>query len=200
MRERARAEKRSVRYDGTWRDRDPSEAPPGVPPVIRLKAPQEGATTIRDLVQGEVTVAECRARRSDHPARRRHADLQFVGRGRRPRHGDHPCDPRRRPSEQCLSPDADLSRARLAGPRIRPCAADPRPGRREAVEAARRARRRAYRELGYLPEALRNYLLRLGWSHGDDEIISTERGDRDGSTSTRSAARRRGSTSPSSTI
>jgi glutamyl-tRNA synthetase len=32
----------------------------------------------------------------------------------------------------------------------------------------------AYRELGYLPEALRNYLLRLGWSHGDDEIISTE--------------------------
>ena len=32
----------------------------------------------------------------------------------------------------------------------------------------------AYREMGYLPEALRNYLLRLGWSHGDDEIISTE--------------------------
>ena len=39
MRERARAERRSVRYDGTWRDRDPSEAPPGVPPVIRLKTP-----------------------------------------------------------------------------------------------------------------------------------------------------------------
>ena len=35
----------------------------------------------------------------------------------------------------------------------------------------------AYREMGYLPEALRNYLLRLGWSHGDDEIIWTERGD-----------------------
>jgi glutamyl-tRNA synthetase len=33
----------------------------------------------------------------------------------------------------------------------------------------------AYRDMGYLPEALRNYLLRLGWSHGDDEIISTER-------------------------
>ena len=57
MRERARAEKRSVRYDGTWRDRDPAEAPPGVAPVIRLKAPQHGATTIRDRVQGEVTVA-----------------------------------------------------------------------------------------------------------------------------------------------
>src|SRR5262249_8353598 len=57
MRERARAEKRSVRYDGTWRDRDPSEAPPGVRPAIRLKAPLHGSTTIRDHVQGEVTVA-----------------------------------------------------------------------------------------------------------------------------------------------
>src|SRR5882672_6509215 len=57
MRERARAEKRSIRYDGTWRDRDPSEAPPGVPPVIRLKASQQGSTTICDNVQGEVTVA-----------------------------------------------------------------------------------------------------------------------------------------------
>src|SRR5438477_102640 len=52
----ARAEKRSVRYDGTWRDRDPAEAPSGIAPVIRLKAPQTGATTIHDLVQGEVTV------------------------------------------------------------------------------------------------------------------------------------------------
>src|SRR5947209_16833031 len=56
MRARARAETRSVRYDGTWRDRDPAEAPPGIAPVIRLRAPQEGATTVRDLVQGEVTV------------------------------------------------------------------------------------------------------------------------------------------------
>src|ERR1044072_9232678 len=53
MREKARAENRSVRYDGTWRDRDPAEAPPDVKPVIRLRAPQDGATTIRDLVQGE---------------------------------------------------------------------------------------------------------------------------------------------------
>jgi len=57
MREKARAERRSVRYDGTWRDRDPAEAPPGVSPVIRLRAPQQGATTIRDRVQGDVTIA-----------------------------------------------------------------------------------------------------------------------------------------------
>src|SRR6266851_1829485 len=57
MRERARAEKRSARYDGTWRDKDPAEAPPGIPPVIRLKAPRGGATTIRDRVQGDVTIS-----------------------------------------------------------------------------------------------------------------------------------------------
>ena len=56
MRERARAEKRAPGYDGRWRDRDPSEAPDGVSPVIRLKTPLEGSTTIQDDVQGEVTV------------------------------------------------------------------------------------------------------------------------------------------------
>src|SRR6185437_3436162 len=57
MRERQRAEGRSIRYEGVWRDRDPAEAPAGVPPVIRLKAPQSGETVIRDHVQGEVRVA-----------------------------------------------------------------------------------------------------------------------------------------------
>src|SRR5258708_33381747 len=56
MREQARAEKRSVRIDSPWRERDPAEAPPGVAPVIRLKAPQQDATVIRDLVLGEVSV------------------------------------------------------------------------------------------------------------------------------------------------
>src|SRR3954447_11671116 len=56
MREQARAEKRSVRIDSPWRDRDPAEAPAGVPPVIRLRAPRKGATTIDDLVLGDVTV------------------------------------------------------------------------------------------------------------------------------------------------
>ena len=51
-RERARAEGRVWRYDGRWRDRDPATAPPGVKPVIRLKAPREGDTVVHDLVQG----------------------------------------------------------------------------------------------------------------------------------------------------
>ncbi|RMD63626.1 MAG: glutamate--tRNA ligase, partial [Alphaproteobacteria bacterium] len=57
MRRRARAEGRARLYDGRWRDRDPAEAPPDVPPVIRLKAPREGETVIDDLVQGRVSVA-----------------------------------------------------------------------------------------------------------------------------------------------
>src|SRR5947208_8699647 len=56
MRAQARAEKRSVHIKSPWRDRYPAEAPAGIAPVIRLKAPQEGATTIHDLVQSEVTV------------------------------------------------------------------------------------------------------------------------------------------------
>ncbi|MFL4983216.1 MAG: glutamate--tRNA ligase, partial [Xanthobacteraceae bacterium] len=54
MREAARREGRSKLYDGRWRDRDPSEAPPGVRPVIRLKAPLTGETVIEDQVQGRV--------------------------------------------------------------------------------------------------------------------------------------------------
>ena len=46
-----------MRYDGRWRDRDPSEAPEGVDPVVRVKMPREGETKLTDLVQGEVTVA-----------------------------------------------------------------------------------------------------------------------------------------------
>ena len=56
MRAKARAEGRPLRYDGRWRDRDPAEAPAGVKPVIRLRAPQEGETVIEDLVQGTVRV------------------------------------------------------------------------------------------------------------------------------------------------
>lgn len=55
MRELARKEGRPMRYDGRWRDRDPSEAPPGVKPVVRLKAPQTGETVVDDQVQGRVT-------------------------------------------------------------------------------------------------------------------------------------------------
>ena len=176
MRAEQRAEGLPLRYDGRWRDRDPAEAPPGVHPVIRLKAPQTGETVIDDLVQGPVRVANEQL-----------DDMVLLRADGTPtymlsvvvddhRHGHHPCDPRRRSSDQRLPPDPALSGARLADAAAL-CAhpADPRARRRQAQQAARRARRSTeYREMGYLPEAMRNYLMRLGWAHGDDEIISTE--------------------------
>jgi glutamyl-tRNA synthetase len=174
MRERARAEKRSVRYDGTWRERDPSEAPPGVPPAIRLKAPQTGVTTIRDRVQGEVTVANTelddliilRADGTptynlsvvvdDHDMR-----ITHVIRG-----DDHLNNAFR---QKQIYDALDWMLPEFAHvPLI------------HGPDGAKLSKRHgalgvdAYRDLGYLPEALRNYLLRLGWSHGDDEIISTQ--------------------------
>ena len=174
MRERARAEGRSVRYDGRWRDRDPSEAPPGVKPVIRLKAPQEGETVIDDLVQGEVRFANSQLDdmvllRSDGTPTYmlsvvvddRDMGITHVIRG-----DDH------------LNNAARQTQLYLAlgwePPRFAhvPLIHGP--------DGAKLSKRHgalsvgAYREMGFLPEAMRNYLLRLGWAHGDEEIISDE--------------------------
>ena len=174
MRDKARAEKRSVRYDGTWRDRDPAEAPPGVPPVIRLKAPQQGETTIHDRVQGEVTVANAELDdliilRADGSPTYNHSvvvDDHDMGVTHVIRGDDHLNNAFRQTQiYKALDwPVPEFAHLSLIhGP-----------------DGAKLSKRHgalgveAYREQGYLPEALRNYLLRLGWSHGDDEIISTE--------------------------
>ncbi len=173
MRERARAEGRARLYDGRWRERDPAEAPPGVPPVIRLKAPQEGDTVIDDLVQGRVTVANeqlddmilLRADGTptymlsvvidDHDM-----EISHVIRG-----DDHLTNAFRQTQlYEALgwSPPAFAHVPLIHGP-----------------DGAKLSKRHgalgveAYRDMGYLPEALRNYLMRLGWAHGDDEIIPT---------------------------
>jgi glutamyl-tRNA synthetase len=174
MRERARAEKRSVRYDGTWRDRDPAEAPSGVPPAIRLKAPQQGSTTIHDQVQGEVTVANTEL-----------DDLIILRADGTPTYNlsvvidDHDMG-----ITDVIRGDDHLNNAfrqkqiyDALGWAVPQFAHVP---LIHGPDGAKLSKRHgalgvdAYRELGYLPEALRNYLLRLGWSHGDDEIISTE--------------------------
>ena len=93
MREKARAEGRTRLYDGLWRDRDPSEAPAGMKPTIRLKAQQTGETVIEDQVQGRVVWQNEESRRSRAAAWRRQPDLHARGCGRRPRHGCHACDP-----------------------------------------------------------------------------------------------------------
>jgi glutamyl-tRNA synthetase len=174
MRERARAEKRSIRYDGTWRDRDPSEAPAGVAPAIRLKAPQHGSTTIRDHVQGEVTVANTEL-----------DDLIILRADGTPTYNlsvvvdDHDMG-----ITHVIRGDDHLNNAfrqkqiyDALGWAVPEFAHVPLIHGPDGAKLSKRYGALgvdAYRELGYLPEALRNYLLRLGWSHGDDEIISTE--------------------------
>jgi glutamyl-tRNA synthetase len=174
MRERARAEKRSVRYDGTWRDRDPSEAPTSVPPAIRLKAPQQGSTTIHDRVQGEVTVANTEL-----------DDLIILRADGSPTYNfsvvvdDHDME-----ITHVIRGDDHLNNAFRQAQIYRaldwPLPEFAHVPLIHGPDGAKMSKRHgavgidAYRELGYLPEAMRNYLLRLGWSHGDDEIIATE--------------------------
>jgi glutamyl-tRNA synthetase len=171
MRELARAEGRPPRYDGRWRDKDPSEAPAGVKPVIRLKTPQEGATTLIDHVQGEVTVQNnqfddlilLRADGTPTYMLSVVVDDHEMGISHIIRGDDHFTNSfRQKHLYQALGWDMpDLTHIPLIhGP-----------------DGAKLSKRHgalgieAYRDMGILPEAMCNYLLRLGWSHGDDEII-----------------------------
>jgi glutamyl-tRNA synthetase len=174
MRQKARAEGRPMFYDGRWRDRDPADAPPGIDPVIRLKAPREGETVIHDLVQGEVTVANSQL-----------DDMVLLRANGTPTYmlsvvvDDHDME-----ISQVIRGDDHLTNAFRQTQLYR--ALDwPIPDFAHiplihGPDGAKLSKRHgalgveAYRDMGYLPEALRNYLLRLGWAHGDDEIISTE--------------------------
>jgi glutamyl-tRNA synthetase len=173
MRAKAFAEKRSVRYDGTWRDRDPALAPPGIAPAIRLKAEQTGATTIRDHVMGEVTVGneeldDLIILRSDGTPTYNFSvvvDDHDMGITHVVRGNEHFRNAFRQTQ---IYRALDWKAPEWAHiPLI------------HGPDGAKMSKRHGalgieeYRNMGYLPEALRNYLLRLGWSHGDDEIIST---------------------------
>ncbi|HEY8384209.1 MAG TPA: glutamate--tRNA ligase [Microvirga sp.] len=174
MREAARREGRPLRYDGRWRDRDPSEAPAGVKPVIRLKAPTDGETVVEDAVQGRVVwqnkdLDDLVLLRSDGTPTYMLAvvvddhdmDVTHVIRG-----DDHLTNAARQTQiYQALGWQVpSMSHIPLIhGP-----------------DGAKLSKRHgalgveAYRALGYLPSALRNYLVRLGWSHGDQEMFSTD--------------------------
>ncbi|MBM3510937.1 MAG: glutamate--tRNA ligase [Alphaproteobacteria bacterium] len=174
MREAQRAASKSVRYDGRWRDRDPASAPAGVPPVIRFKAPQQGDTVVHDVVQGEVRVSnqeldDMVLLRADGTPTYMLAvvvDDYDMGVTHVVRGQDHFTNTFRQ---------SNLIRA-LGWP-VPVYAHVPLIHGPDGAKLSKRHGAlgvEAYRNLGYLPEALRNYLLRLGWSHGDDEIISTE--------------------------
>ncbi len=173
MREQARADGRPPRYDGRWRDRDPSEAPEGVKPAIRIKAPQDGETLVRDRVQGDVRfpnkdLDDFIILRSDGNPTYMHAvvvDDHDMGVTHIIRGDDHLTNAARQTViYQAMGWDVPVM-AHI--PLI------------HGADGAKLSKRHgalgveAYRAMGYLPEALRNYLARLGWSHGDDEVMST---------------------------
>jgi glutamyl-tRNA synthetase len=173
MRERARAEGRPPRYDGRWRDRSAAEAPSAVKPVIRLKAPRDGETAIDDKVQGRVSWAnkdldDLVLLRSDGTPTYMLAvvvDDHDMGVTQIIRGDDHLTNAARQ--MQIYSalgwPAPDLAHIPLI----------------HGADGAKMSKRHgalgvdAYRAQGFLPGALRNYLLRLGWSQGDREFFST---------------------------
>ncbi len=174
MREAARREGRAKLYDGRWRDRDPAEAPPGVKPVIRLKAPSEGETIIEDQVQGRVVwqnkdLDDLVLLRSDQNPTYMLAvvvDDHDMGVTHIIRGDDHLTNAARQKQiyEALGWPVPVMAHVPLLhGP-----------------DGAKLSKRHgalgidAYRAMGYLPAAMRNYLVRLGWSHGDQETFSTE--------------------------
>ena len=174
MRARAEAEKRPIRYDGTWRDRDPSEAPVGVNPVIRFRAPQVGETVIDDQVQGRVVIPnkdldDLIILRSDgNPTYNLSVvvDDHDMGVTHIIRGVDHLTNAARQTQIYLAMGWLVPSMSHI--PLI------------HGPDGAKLSKRHgalgveAYRAMGYLPEAMRNYLARLGWSHGDDEIFSTD--------------------------
>jgi glutamyl-tRNA synthetase len=174
MREKARAEGRSKLYDGRWRDRDPSEAPPDVKPVIRLKAPLTGETVIEDQVQGRVAwqnenLDDLVLLRSDGSPTYMLAvvvDDHDMAVTHIIRGDDHLTNAaRQKQIYEALGWSVPVMAhiPLIHGP-----------------DGAKLSKRHgalgvdAYRAMGYLPIAMRNYLVRLGWAHGDQEIFSTE--------------------------
>jgi glutamyl-tRNA synthetase len=174
MREAARREGRAKLYDGRWRDRDPGDAPPGVKPAIRLKAPLTGETVIEDQVQGRVVwqnenLDDLVLLRSDGTPTYMLAvvvddhdmAITHVIRG-----DDHLTNAARQKQIYDALGWAVPIMAHI--PLI------------HGPDGSKLSKRHgalgidAYRAMGYLPAALRNYLVRLGWSHGDQEIFSTE--------------------------
>jgi glutamyl-tRNA synthetase len=174
MREAARREGRSKLYDGRWRERDPKDAPPGVKPVIRLKAPLAGETVIEDRVQGRVVwqnadLDDMIILRSDKTPVYNHAVVV----------DDHDMAVTHviRGVDHLTNAARQVQLYRAMGWEVPVMAHIP---LIHGADGAKLSKRHgalgveAYRELGFLPEGLRNYLCRLGWSHGDDEIFSTK--------------------------
>jgi len=174
MREEARTAGKPPRYDGRWRDRVPGPEQDNQPFVIRLRAEQAGETVVHDHVQGDVTF------RNDHLD-----DLVLLRSDGSPTYmlavvvDDHDMG-----VTHVVRGDDHLNNAARQMQIIKALGWDvPEYAHLPMIhgpDGAKFSKRhgaqgvREYRDLGYLADAMRNYLLRLGWSYGDHEIISQE--------------------------
>ncbi|MGH1376766.1 MAG: glutamate--tRNA ligase [Alphaproteobacteria bacterium] len=175
MRSSAREEGRKTFYDRRWRDADQSTAPSDVKPVVRIKAPLDGETTIKDRVQGEVTVSNDQLDdfiilRSDGTPTYmlsvvvddHDMDITHIMRG-----DDHLNNTFR---QKVIFDAMGWDVPEFAHVPLIHGKDGGKFSKRHGAQSVQE-----YREMGYLPEALVNYLLRLGWSHGDDEIIPRDK-------------------------
>ena len=177
LRERQMAAKEKPRYDGTWRPEPGKTLPPvpeGVQPVWRFRNPAGGVVAWDDKVKGRIEISNGElddlviARPDGTPTYNFCVVVDDIDMTH------HPRDPRRRPREQHAAPDQHL-------PRARPGAAGLRAPAHGAERAGEKMSKRngakpvtQYRDEGFLADGVVNYLARLGWSHGDDEIFSRE--------------------------
>ena len=175
MREKAISEGHNTFYDRRWRDRDSSKAPEGINPVIRIKAPLEGSTTIKDHVQGNITINnktldDFIILRSDGTPTYMLSvvvDDFDMGVTHIIRGDDH--------INNAFRQKIIFDAMQWPLPEFVHCSLI------HGSDGGKFSKRHGatsveeYKEMGYLPEAMRNYLLRLGWSHGNDEIISTDK-------------------------
>lgn len=171
-RDAARAAKRHYIVNSPWRDADPSTHPEGIKPVIRLKAPREGDTIIEDLIQGVVKVA------NDHLD-----DMILLRSDGTPTYmlsvvvDDHDMGVTHiiRGDDHLTNAARQILLYQAFGWDVPKMAHMPLIHGPDGAKLSKRHGAlsvRDYKEMGYLAEAMCNYLLRLGWSHGDDEIIS----------------------------
>ena len=172
MREAAKAEGRNPGYDGRWRDRDPAEAPEGSAFVVRVRTPQDGSTVIEDVVQGRVEVQNSEI-----------DDFVLLRADGSPTYMLAVCvDDHDMGVTHVIRGDDHLNNAFRQAQIYQAAGWDlPSFGHIPLIhgaDGAKLSKRHGavgveeYRNQGYLQEAVFNALLRLGWSHGDDEIIS----------------------------
>ncbi len=173
MRAAQRAAGKPIRYDGRWRDRDPSDAPSGAPFAVRLRAKQTGETIVHDVVQGDVRFANDQLddmvllRSDGNPTYMLAVVVDDFDMG----------------ITHVIRGDDHLNNAARQLQIIQAMGwPEPIYGHLPLIhgpDGAKLSKRHgalaveAYRDMGYLPETMRNYLLRLGWSHGNEEIIPT---------------------------